>query len=273
MKRNSLGIVAWVLVAVVVLVLAGAVSSAPTSRVYAQSDPTLDAAEQAIRQATRSAQQTRESREYELARQRAEQTRIAGEATRVYAATRAALDAYATRQAIDERATRAAMEAHQTATAASARATQTAVYAGETATAEHRARAATATAEHQARAATATVEALYIEATTRAIQREEQFHAAAILFLATLAIVVVVFTAVAIRALLRPPKPIIVESKTETPTPTSEPSTIPNVQTDLPPTRVITDPVAVQRITEILEFQEQRGDDERDERPGDSHPA
>jgi len=273
MTRNAkrFAIVAWILAAVIVLLWVSI--ALPTTPTHAQSDPTLDAAEQIIRQATRSAQQTRDARDYELARQRAEQTRLASEATRVYAATRAALDAYATRQAIDERATRAAMEAHQTATAASARATQTAVYAGETATAEHRARAATATAEHQARAATATVEALYIEATTRAIQREEQFHAAAILFLATLAIVVVVFTAVAIRALLRPPKPIIVESKTETPTPTSEPSTIPNVQTDLPPTRVITDPVAVQRITEILEFQEQRGDDERDERPGDSHPA
>jgi hypothetical protein len=278
MKRNSLGIVAWVLVAVVVLVLAGAVSSAPTSRVYAQSDPTLDAAEQIIRQATRSAQQTRDARDYELARQRAEQTRIAGEATRVYAATRAALDAYATRQAIDERATRAAMEAHQTATAASARATQTAVYAGETATAEHRARAATATAEYAARAATATAEALYIEATARAIQREEQFHAAAIFFLATLAIVVVVFAAVAIRALIRPPQPIIVESPhadTLPPPPPPEPPPPPNVQTDLPKTRVILDPVAVQRITEILEFQErgESDDGEHDERFDDSHPA
>ena len=94
--EKSFAIVAWMLAtAIVLLWVSIALPTTPPTRVYAQSDPTLDAAEQIIRQATRSAQQTRDARDYELAHQRAEQTRLASEATRVYAATRAALDAYA----------------------------------------------------------------------------------------------------------------------------------------------------------------------------------
>ena len=56
------------IVTIVLLWVSIALPTTPPTRVYAQSDPTLDAAEQIIR---------------------------ASEATRVYAATRAALDAYA----------------------------------------------------------------------------------------------------------------------------------------------------------------------------------
>lgn len=277
MKRNSsfgaLG------ASILVIALMGFATLMPRDGVSAQSNPTLDAAEQAIRQATRAAQQTRDAREQELTLQRAEQTRVAGEATRVYAATRAALDTYATRQAIDTQATRAALESHATATTERQRRDATATrlieHVNATRSAGTQTAIALATREQHTRAAshaTATLEAIRAQATRVAMQRaaehEERFFAATLAFVFVLGIAVVAFAVVAIRALWRTPHPIVIET-TVSPTPATygEATHGAPVQTDLPPTRVVCDPAAAQRITEILEFQE-RGDDESS--PNDS---
>jgi hypothetical protein len=145
-------------------------------RVHA-GDPTLDAAMQIIWQATRSAQQTREAREAELASQRATagaienaQRQAAMEATRSAYATRLVIEATATRQAMDLQATREREQAEATATrsALDAEATRHAIAA--TATAD----ALRAQDVRAAATATAQIANLHAEATRTALARQQE---------------------------------------------------------------------------------------------------
>jgi len=183
MKR---GLFAFGLAVFLFAVMLGSVSlGTPTVRAQ---DPTLDAAMQAIWQATRSAQQTRDARDQDAANQRA--TAAAIENARSQADVDATRSAYATRQIVEATATRQAMDAQQTRErqAANATATQASAYANATASqasinveGTRAAYAATATTDalrtQQTRTAvnaTATIESIHADATRAAIQLQQE---------------------------------------------------------------------------------------------------
>ena len=231
--------------AIVLIILAAgivallAASPSPVS-VMAQ-DATLDAAVQAIYQATARAQATRNAEAALIAAQRAtaaalsvQQTRSAMEATRSYQATSAALDVQSTRQALDLQATadRQRQDATATRQAISLDATR---------------QAATSTAIMGEFQAAATREAIQRQAQTESDRATLQNAGIILLF-----IIGAGLAGLAARGLWRiaPRKPIvIVESEQET-QPATEVELPP-----IPPTRVVYDESAAQRIGEILEAQ------------------
>lgn len=275
--RGARAVWRFVFSALALAIVLGALLLPARDNVRAQGgDPTLDAAQMAIWQATRRAQQTREASDAQLAAQRAtqaavnaENTRAASDATRVYAATRGALDAYATRAAIDAQATRAAIETQATATAEKWKHDATRGAQTQTANTEQ-----TRTAETRAAMqAAATMQAIQVQATRAAIERtaeyEARFNSASLALVFVLGAVVILFAAVAIRALARQPKTVVVEDARGERREAREPGSRDGEQgvedIEIPPapkTRVVLDPQAAQRITEILEFQETNENDD-----------
>ena len=227
----------------------------PSTVSVSAGDPTLDAAIGIIIQATRQEQDrrnaisaTRAAVESEAAQQRAyaqatqaaisiQQTQIASEATRQAVATRQAIESQATRQALDLQATIERREQEATAT-------QAAIFAEAT---------------RQVTYATATSAAISAEATRQAIERQAQAeNVREILRIAgiiLLFIIGAILFPVSIRALWRVGqiKPIaMAESEQQSgPPPTDDELPV------SPLTQVVFDQNAAQRITDILEFQDQ----------------
>jgi|GEM_PF-873238 len=295
-QRSALG----VFVLAIALTLAALALPTPSVTRAQSGDPTLDAAQLAIWQATRRAQQTREAYDAQIAAQRAtqaavnaENARRAGEATRAVGETKSALEAYATLQAIAAQATRAAMQAEADQWRREATATQAAVNAETTRAAQTQtanARATVAAQTQDARQATATMQAIQVDATRIALDRaaeyEARFQTASLVTVLLIGAAVVVFAAVAIRALARQPRRVIVEENGEQGTGVSgqraESSAVSGQCTEdrgagqgasetvdgiaLPPapkTRVVFDPQAAERLKAILDFQEtEQGNDD-----------
>ena len=231
-----------------VVVIGMLIASPPPSPVGAQIDPTLEAAQRIIWQATARAQATRNAQEAMLAAQRAtaaamsiQQTQTAAEATRSYQATRQALDSQATRQALDLQAT--AEKQHQEATA-----TQAALAADATRT------AATATAVMAGVQAEATQQAI-----ARQAQAESRTETLRLIGIIVLFAIGVALAVAATRALWRigprkiPPPIVVVESAVGQSGPPPGPGELPAI----PPTRVVYDAEAVRKMGEILAYQSQ----------------
>jgi len=250
---------------ILLVTVVGALCIAPSPAYVAAGDPTLDAAIGIIIQATRQEQDrrnasaaTRAAAEADAIRQRTlaqataaavsvQQTQVAADATRSYQATQQALDTLATRTAIDSQAT--AERRRQDATA-----TSVSLAADATRTARLQAIAATAVmvgvqAQETRTAATSTAVMAGIQAQAESTRESLKTTGTVLLF-----IIATALAGLTARGLWRisPRPPVVVVAGEAEQIPPS-PDELPTA----PPTRVVYDAEAAQRITEILEYQEQ----------------
>lgn len=246
---------ATILLFAVMVILAGMLLCAGAPRPAAAVNPTLDAAILVIIQATRDEQDrrnaaaaTRSATEAEAARQNAivqataaavsvQQTQEAAQATRSYQSTVAALEMQSTRAALDAQATAERQRNDATATRA----------------------AIVLDATRNAATATAAMGQFEAESTRQAIQRRAEYEGrleslrvgGVILAL----VIGVGLAGLAAHRLWRIAPPIsrqpIAKSHTEPKGPPPAPDEIPPA----PPTRVVVDAEAAQRIGELLEMQ------------------
>jgi hypothetical protein len=227
----------------------------------AAGDPTLDAAIGIIIQATRQEQDrrnamaaTRAAAEAEAIRQRAfaqatesavsiQQTQVAAEATRNTQSTRVAIEATATRQFLDLQVTveERRQEAAATQNSILAEYTRQAIFATAT--------SAAISSEATQQVAVVTRQIIERQQQTESTRESLQTTGTILIFVIGLMLAVTVA-----RALWRisPRQPVtVVENEVEQVPPS--PDEIPPA----PPTRVVYDAEATQRITDILEYQEE----------------